>query len=90
MNLFMIQIQGEYTAEKRPGIQGIISGYNFTQGDVTYKITPMFKRNNGFEKLVGLFDGQDGHYLESSEEGSVSEISDKNGRNTLEHRSVAD
>ena len=79
LNLFMIQIQGEYTAENRPGIQGIISGYNFTQGDVTYKITPMFKRNNGFEKLVGLLDGQDGHYLESSEEGSVSEISDKNG-----------
>lgn len=79
LNLFMIQIQGEYTAENRPGIQGIISGYNFTQGDVTYKITPMFKKNNGSVRLVGLLDGQEGHYLQSSEEGSVTERSDKNG-----------
>ena len=57
----------------------LISGYNFTQGDVTYKITPMFKKNNGSVRLVGLLDGQEGHYLQSSEEGSVTERSDKNG-----------
>lgn len=76
LNTFMRMIQGEYTADKCPGVTGVVNGFYFSRGDVEYKITPVHRDSRGITETVGLLNGQDEHFLKSSEEGHMVERSD--------------